>query len=136
MQFQNTVEIILKEETEEGFETLLTDLFLDSSPLPDILNPIAPDVKKYLAYFVNPAKPSLPHLHIYTPSAASEPSRITFDIGLIEVKWLLKLKIKEKYIKSCDELIQKATKFYGEYHPIFSELYDIFSAYHSSHGEY
>lgn len=112
----------------------MRDFDLETSPFPDLLNPIIKNVKKYLAYFINPTKPILSHLQIYTNLANSLPSRTSFDLGLIEVKWLLKLKAKEKYIQCCDEFIQKATKFYGEFHPIFSELYDVFSAYHSSHG--
>lgn len=55
---------------------------------------------------------------------------------LIEIKWYLKLKMREQYIKSCNDFLKMTTKFYGEFHPIFSQLYDLFSAYHLTNSEY
>jgi tetratricopeptide (TPR) repeat protein len=61
---------------------------------------------------------------------------VGFNTRMVEIKWLLRLKEKEQYVQKCTEFITLATKFYGEFHPIFSELYDLFSAYHSSHSEH
>ena len=48
----------------------------------------------------------------------------------MEIKWQLKGRSREGYIKSCDQFISIASKFFGEFHPVFSELYDVFSTYH------
>jgi hypothetical protein len=54
----------------------------------------------------------------------------------MQIKWALKLKDREQYIKICDYYIRIASKYYGEFHPIFSELYELFSAYHLTNSEY
>lgn len=84
------------------------------------MEPISADVKKYLAYFINPTDSALSHLAVYPHLNTSAPSRSNFEIALTEIKWLLKLKKKEQYIAKCDEFIKTATKLYGEYHPVFS----------------
>lgn len=48
----------------------------------------------------------------------------------MEIKWYLKYKDRENYVQKCDQFIRAATKYFGEFHPIFSELYDLFSSYH------
>lgn len=54
---------------------------------------------------------------------------------MAEIKWYLKYKDRQNYIAKCDEFITNATKYYGDFHPIFSELYDIFSSYHLGNNE-
>lgn len=54
----------------------------------------------------------------------------------MEIKWHLKLKEKDNYIRKCDQFIRVASKYFGEFHPIFSELYDVFSAYHQAALEF
>ena len=48
----------------------------------------------------------------------------------MQLKWHLKRKQKEDYIRCCDTYIRQATARFGEFHPVLSELYDLFSAYH------
>jgi tetratricopeptide (TPR) repeat protein len=54
----------------------------------------------------------------------------------MSIKWALKQSEREEYIRLCDAYIRTATKHFGEYHPVFSELYELFSAYHLSCSEY
>jgi tetratricopeptide (TPR) repeat protein len=64
------------------------------------------------------------------------PSRAGFEVMLVEVKWWLKLRRRDQYIRACNEFIRQASRLYGEFHPVFSLLYDIFSAYHLGNGEH
>jgi hypothetical protein len=50
----------------------------------------------------------------------SGPSRGLFDLLLMEIKWQLKTNSRDGYIKSCDQFIRTASKFFGEFHPVFS----------------
>lgn len=54
----------------------------------------------------------------------------------MQVKWALRNDHKDEYIKICDFYIRIATKYFGEFNPIFSELYDLFSAYHLTCSEF
>jgi hypothetical protein len=64
------------------------------------------------------------------------PSKFNFDTRLIKINWELKNDDKENYIESCDDFLRLVTKFYGEFHPIFSVLYDTFSNHHLAYDNF
>lgn len=43
---------------------------------------------------------------------------------------------REEYIRCCDSYLGRVGTWFGEFHPAFSELYDLFSAYHLGRGEF
>jgi hypothetical protein len=53
-----------------------------------------------------------------------------------EIKWYLRLKKKEKYLRKFEELVNMLNKFYGDFSPALGELYEVFAHYHMTNGEY
>lgn len=49
---------------------------------------------------------------------------------LLHIKRDLQEDNKENYVAECEDFLRLATKYYGEFHLIFSALYDTFSNHH------
>lgn len=54
----------------------------------------------------------------------------------MELKWHLRNKKKEKYIKQFTNILTQISMYFGDFHPLLSDLYDTFSLYHQNNGEF
>jgi tetratricopeptide (TPR) repeat protein len=129
--------ILEEPHSEEGLRELVSCINAGGS-MPPLFDSISNNIKSYVSLFISPyrsGEEELKSIELYPASSLSGPSRSCFDLLLMEIKWHLKYKDRENYIKKCDQFIGVATKYFGEFHPIFSELYDLFSSYHISSHE-
>ena len=55
---------------------------------------------------------------------------------MLELKWYLRKRKKEKYIRVCNSLLTKINNFFGDFHPLLSELYETFCIFHRSNSEH
>jgi len=63
------------------------------------------------------------------------PSKTLYQVKLTEIKWLLKDKKEKEAEQVRDWIIEHVNQWLGEYHPILSELYDLFSRYYSTSNQ-
>jgi hypothetical protein len=90
----------------------------------------------YLSNFIDPTSNSLRHLPVHPSLPSSQPSRLTFSLCLSHLRWLLRLNLPLEYASLSSDFIAVATAYYGEYHPVFCELYSTFAEYYSVNGQH
>lgn len=119
--YNRCLQITKEPHSEEAIPELKECLQL-AEDRPSLFATLAPQAKLYLSLFLSPlrANSEFQQAGIYPDGTRSGPSRGLFDLLLMAVKWQLKSGSQEGYIKSCDEFINAASKFFGEFHPVFS----------------
>ena len=53
----------------------------------------------------------------------------------MEMKWYLRQKKKDKYLNTFNRIITLINTFFGDYHPLLSDVYDVFSLFYQNSGE-
>ena len=93
-----------------------------------------PTIRKYLSNFIPPesGKNGYQHLQLYSYEGC--PNKSDMEVQMIELKWNLRKKKKDRYLGICNNIMNMIGNFFGDFHPYLSQLYEIFAMYHRDNG--